>query len=214
VCCLRTVHSGRVRKFHISLTAVRVPVSAPDASAGRKLSARAMLITARTEREHSEFGREVILNTGTSIGARTLNTASVRAGRLSSWAATRIVAPLARANPEHADRLLMALSQAPLSTRELRRWFGRACPEPNGSSSRLYDQPEIQAAAEALGLQGLSMWPGGPGHATASLFRPDKPLRAARNWPMGSAYFSSRMQLPSEPASASDSPRSLACGCV
>ena len=49
--------------------------------------------------------------------------AAVRGGRLSSWSASRIVAPLARANTEHADRLLVALADAPLSTRELRCWF-------------------------------------------------------------------------------------------
>ena len=49
--------------------------------------------------------------------------AAVRAGKLSSWAANRIVAPLARANTEHADRLLAVLAVAPLSTRELQCWF-------------------------------------------------------------------------------------------
>ena len=48
---------------------------------------------------------------------------AVRDGKLSSWAASRIVVPLARANAEHADRLLTALADAPLSTRELRCWF-------------------------------------------------------------------------------------------
>jgi ParB/RepB/Spo0J family partition protein len=48
---------------------------------------------------------------------------AVRGGKLSSWAANRIVVPLARANAGHADRLLMALADAPLSTRELRCWF-------------------------------------------------------------------------------------------
>jgi ParB family transcriptional regulator, chromosome partitioning protein len=47
---------------------------------------------------------------------------AMRAGWLSSWAASR-VAPLARANSEHADRLLQALAAAPLSTRDLRSWF-------------------------------------------------------------------------------------------
>src|SRR4029077_20283412 len=42
-------------------------------------------------------------------------------GRLSSWAASRVVAPLARANSEHAERLVKALSNAPLATRELRQ---------------------------------------------------------------------------------------------
>jgi ParB-like chromosome segregation protein Spo0J len=49
--------------------------------------------------------------------------AAVRAGKLSSWAANRIVVPLARANTEHADRLLSVLAVAPLSTRELQCWF-------------------------------------------------------------------------------------------
>jgi hypothetical protein len=48
---------------------------------------------------------------------------AVRDGRLSSWAANRIVVPLARANAEHADRLLTALADAPLTTRELQDWF-------------------------------------------------------------------------------------------
>jgi ParB family chromosome partitioning protein len=48
---------------------------------------------------------------------------AVREGTLSSWAATRVVVPLARAKAEHADQLLTALADAPLSTRELRCWF-------------------------------------------------------------------------------------------
>ena len=48
---------------------------------------------------------------------------AVRSGRVSSWAASRIVAPLARANTDHAEQLLTALQASPLSTRELKRWF-------------------------------------------------------------------------------------------
>jgi len=44
---------------------------------------------------------------------------SVRSGDLSPWAAGRILAPLARANPEHAK----ALSQSHLSTREMEELF-------------------------------------------------------------------------------------------
>src|ERR1700723_1908372 len=44
-------------------------------------------------------------------------------GRLSSWAANRVIVPLARANAEHAERLLAMLATSPLSTRELRCWF-------------------------------------------------------------------------------------------
>ena len=49
--------------------------------------------------------------------------AAVRAGKLSIWAINRVVVPLARANAAHADRLLAALTAAPLSTRELLCWF-------------------------------------------------------------------------------------------
>ena len=49
--------------------------------------------------------------------------AAVRTGKLSSWAANRVVVPLARANAAHADCLLGALAAAPLSTRELQCWF-------------------------------------------------------------------------------------------
>jgi transcriptional regulator with XRE-family HTH domain len=49
--------------------------------------------------------------------------AAVRGGTLSSWAANRIVAPLGGAHAEHADRLLTALADTPLSTRELHCWF-------------------------------------------------------------------------------------------
>jgi len=48
---------------------------------------------------------------------------AVREGSLSSWSATRVFAPLARANAVHADRLLAALKCAPLATRDLGRWF-------------------------------------------------------------------------------------------
>ena len=49
--------------------------------------------------------------------------AAVRTGKLSTWAANRVVVPLARANAAHADSLLTALAASPLSTRELQCWF-------------------------------------------------------------------------------------------
>jgi len=44
-------------------------------------------------------------------------------GELSTWAATRVLAPLARANGDHAQTLLTALQRDPLSTRELHTWY-------------------------------------------------------------------------------------------
>jgi len=48
---------------------------------------------------------------------------SIRRGSISTWAATRVIAPIARAIPEHAKALSENLSKASLSTRELTRWF-------------------------------------------------------------------------------------------
>ena len=44
---------------------------------------------------------------------------SIRKGAISTWAATRVIAPIARAIPEHAKMLSDNLSKASLSTREL-----------------------------------------------------------------------------------------------
>jgi len=73
----------------------------------------------RCGRDVSWISRRLQLLSGLPDAALT----AVRDGTLSSWSASRIVVPLARANAEHADRLLTALADAPLSTRELRCWF-------------------------------------------------------------------------------------------
>jgi len=48
---------------------------------------------------------------------------SIRKGAISTWAATRVIAPIARAIPEHAKTLSDNLSKASLSTRELTLLF-------------------------------------------------------------------------------------------
>jgi ParB family chromosome partitioning protein len=76
---------------------------------------------------------------------------AMRAGWLSSRAASRVVAPLARANSEHADRLLQALAAAPLSTRDLRSWFAHYQEASRISRERLVDHPHlfVQARQES-----------------------------------------------------------------
>ena len=69
--------------------------------------------------------------------------AAVRGGRLSSWAANRVVAPLARASTEHAERLLAALSGTPLSTRELRGWFEHYQHASRTARERMVEQPRL-----------------------------------------------------------------------
>jgi ParB family chromosome partitioning protein len=48
---------------------------------------------------------------------------AVRQGKVSTWAAVRILGPLARANSAHAERLLESLRTTPLTTRQLATWF-------------------------------------------------------------------------------------------
>ena len=69
--------------------------------------------------------------------------AAVRQGRLSSWAACRVVVPLARANSEHADRLVAALQHAGLSSRELRCWFEHYRQASGVVRERMVDQPRL-----------------------------------------------------------------------
>jgi ParB family transcriptional regulator, chromosome partitioning protein len=73
--------------------------------------------------------------------------AAVCEGRLSSWVANRVVAPLARANREHADQLVKALSIAPLSTRELRSWFEHYQKAGHIARERLASHPHLFVAA-------------------------------------------------------------------
>lgn len=74
--------------------------------------------------------------------------AAVRAGRLSSWAAVRVIAPLARANAEHAARLLQALDRTPLSTRTLRGWFEHYQEASRAVRERLVDHPRLFVEAQ------------------------------------------------------------------
>ena len=73
---------------------------------------------------------------------------AVRTGRLSSWAAGRVIAPLARANAEHARHLLQALEGTPLSTRALRSWFGHYQSAGHTMRQRLVDHPRLFVEAQ------------------------------------------------------------------
>ena len=65
----------------------------------------------------------------------------VRAGRISLWAATRILAPLARA--EHARILLAQLEHQPLSTRELKRLYEQYRQASKVQRRRLVENPAL-----------------------------------------------------------------------
>ncbi|MGD2084271.1 MAG: hypothetical protein PVF91_15020, partial [Chromatiales bacterium] len=59
------------------------------------------------------------------------------------WAATRIVAPLARANSAHAHTLLAQLAQDPLSTGELKRLYSHYRQAAQGQRERLVANPRL-----------------------------------------------------------------------
>jgi ParB family transcriptional regulator, chromosome partitioning protein len=92
--------------------------------------------------------------------------AAVCAGRLSTWAAIRVIAPLARASATHAARLLAALAQTPLSTRQLKQWFdhyqkaSRAVRERMVAHPRLFVQA-LNESAEQDAIERLRIGPEG-----------------------------------------------------
>lgn len=72
---------------------------------------------------------------------------AVRSSRVSSWAATRVFAPLARANADHAERLLASLDVQGLSTRELRTWFEHYRHAQRAQRERMVEQPRLFLAS-------------------------------------------------------------------
>lgn len=68
---------------------------------------------------------------------------AVRAGRVSLWAATRIMVPLARANTEHVRTLLLRLEAHPLSTRELQCLYIHYQQANRTQRERMVEHPEL-----------------------------------------------------------------------
>jgi ParB family transcriptional regulator, chromosome partitioning protein len=100
--------------------------------------------------------------------------AAVRAGRLSTWAATRVIAPLARASSTHAEQLLAALGEAPLSTRELRHWFDHYQKARHAVRERMVKHPKLflQALNESAAQDRTERLRVGPeGECEADLWR-------------------------------------------
>lgn len=90
----------------------------------------------------------------------------VRQGKISLWAATRILTPLARANPGHARILLAGLEQQPLSTRELKRLYDHYRQSNRAQRERLVENPglflqALQSKEEATDDKRLAEGPEG-----------------------------------------------------
>jgi ParB-like chromosome segregation protein Spo0J len=91
---------------------------------------------------------------------------AVRAGRISLWAASRILVPLARANAAHARTLMEKLAQEPLSTRALKRLYERYEQAPRAQRQRLVENPglflkAVQSREEEAADQRLAAGPEG-----------------------------------------------------
>jgi ParB/RepB/Spo0J family partition protein len=100
--------------------------------------------------------------------------AAIQEGRLSSWAAAQVIAPLSRGNSAHADRLLRAQSEARLTTRELRQWFEHYQKAKRSVRERMVDHPRLflqalKERAEEMGSERLRVGP--EGECEADLWR-------------------------------------------
>ncbi len=110
-----------------------------------KLSQHAL--ARRTGRDVSWVSRRLSLLdalSGELLGA-------VCAGDIAVWSATRVLAPLARANGAHAEALLHALRRQPMSTRQLSDWQQHYATAPRAVRQRMVEQPHLFAVAHRHG---------------------------------------------------------------
>lgn len=68
---------------------------------------------------------------------------AITKGHISLWTASRVLAPLARANSIHAECLLEYLSQHPQSTREVAGFFGHYQKSNQASRHKMVTQPDL-----------------------------------------------------------------------
>ena len=76
---------------------------------------------------------------------------SVQRGNISSWAATRVLTPMARANTEHAGRLAENLIKHPLSTRQLFIFFKHYQRSNRKVRENMINNPQLFVKAEETG---------------------------------------------------------------
>jgi ParB family transcriptional regulator, chromosome partitioning protein len=68
-------------------------------------------------------------------------------GRISTWSATRVLVPLARANPCHAERLTQHLCRNPMSSRDLSAFLNHYESSNKQVRDRMIDDPSLFAKA-------------------------------------------------------------------
>ena len=77
--------------------------------------------------------------------------ASVKRGNISSWAATRVLTPMARANPDHAKRLAERLMEHSFSTRQLFIFFKHYQRSNRKVRENMIDEPLLFVKATEAG---------------------------------------------------------------
>lgn len=102
-------------------------------------------IARRCGRDVSWVNRRLQLLTGLSDSLLD----AVRQGDVSTWAAVRILRPLARANSAHAERMLTTLRTTPLSTRQLASWFEQYQRASRTVRERMVESPRLLLDAVA-----------------------------------------------------------------
>ena len=115
-----------------------------------------------------------------------------------------IAPPQTRANSQHAERLVKALSDAPLATRELRQWFDHYQKAGRLARERLVDHPHLfLAALKESSEQGISerLRDGPEGSCETALRRINVLIRSVRKrlpglWPLSAELIAtvSRVQ--------------------
>ena len=76
---------------------------------------------------------------------------SVQRGNISSWAATRVLTPMARANTDHAGRLAESLIKDPMSTRQLFIFFKHYQRSNRKVRDNMVNNPQLFVKAEETG---------------------------------------------------------------
>ncbi len=73
---------------------------------------------------------------------------AVKSGQVSPWAASRVLAPLARANAEHASRLTRHLIDNPMPTRQIAEFYEHYKKSNRKVRPRMIDDPSMFCKAQ------------------------------------------------------------------
>jgi len=72
---------------------------------------------------------------------------ALKAGKISAWTATRVITPLAKANPDHARRVIENGAKARMSCRQWEQWFKKYRSSNIETREHLVNHPDLYIAA-------------------------------------------------------------------